>query len=55
MWSMQFARKPHLNRHMLTHTDEKPFLCEYCGTQFRLLANLNQHIKNNHCKENVIF
>ena len=32
----EFAQKSHLNRHMLTHTKEKPYKCNQCDKSFTL-------------------
>lgn len=34
-----------LKRHMLTHTGEKKFFCEFCGRGFSLDFNLKTHIR----------
>lgn len=30
-------------RHMMTHSDQKPFLCPDCGLAFKQLAQLKNH------------
>lgn len=42
-----FAEKTKLNRHMLTHTGERSFRCQFdgCSKAFSLEANLKSHIK----------
>jgi hypothetical protein len=34
----------HLQRHMRSHTDERPFLCTICGMAFRLKHHLKEHL-----------
>jgi len=52
-----FASKRNVQRHMLTHTGEKPWMCEYCFKRFRQKAHLDQHVnihkglKNFTCQE----
>ena len=39
----EFTTKTSLARHEITHTDEKPFLCEICGKRFNRKGNLATH------------
>lgn len=39
-----FSRGCHLRRHMITHTKERPYSCEYCGNGFRRHEHLRNHI-----------
>lgn len=48
-----FVSKRNVQRHMLSHTGEKPWMCEYCFKRFRQKPHLEQHV-NIH-KGNFIF
>ncbi|XP_058811898.1 zinc finger protein 675-like [Topomyia yanbarensis] len=38
-----FTAKNSLERHMLLHTNEKPYTCDQCGMSFRRLLNMRHH------------
>lgn len=40
-----FARKADLKRHILTHTQERPFKCNHCGKGFNQQYGLTQHLR----------
>ena len=40
-----FVRKAHLQRHALSHSDERPFSCSSCSSSFKVLSNLRKHEK----------
>ena len=39
-----FVSKRNVQRHMLSHTGEKPWMCEYCFKRFRQKPHLEQHV-----------
>lgn len=43
-----FVRKYDLKRHMMTHTNSKPFSCQLCSEKFRNKSGLAQHITTAH-------
>ena len=46
--SKRFLSPSHLNRHLLTHTREKPCLCSECGQQFSQSSSLERHERTKH-------
>lgn len=40
-----FANRDHLNRHVRTHTKEKPYQCTSCEMRFSMVQNLRRHEK----------
>ena len=40
-----FKKPSTLKRHLITHTDSKPFVCTYCGRGFNVKHNLVRHNK----------
>ncbi|KAI5481544.1 zinc finger, C2H2-type domain containing protein [Pseudohyphozyma bogoriensis] len=41
----KFARPSALATHILSHTKEKPFVCEVCERGFAVMSNLRRHMK----------
>jgi len=39
-----FKRKYHLDRHMLSHSDWKPFSCQVCGQGYKRREKLDRHL-----------
>ena len=43
-----FKRKSHLDRHMKSHSDERPFSCDICGVKFKHSKDIVRHKLENH-------
>ncbi|KAL1479548.1 hypothetical protein MTO96_051743 [Rhipicephalus appendiculatus] len=43
-----FARKDVMQRHMLSHTGERPYTCRVCGDVFTQRASARRHEKSSH-------
>lgn len=41
-----FRRKAYLQKHMNSHSDDRPYPCQYCGKVFRSLTNRAKHVLN---------
>ncbi|KAH6686510.1 chorion transcription factor Cf2 [Verticillium dahliae] len=41
----EFTRHHNLKSHLLTHSQEKPFICQQCDSRFRRLHDLKRHSK----------
>ncbi|KAJ5082063.1 hypothetical protein N7532_011106 [Penicillium argentinense] len=41
----EFTRQHNLKSHLLTHSQEKPFVCQTCQSRFRRLHDLKRHSK----------
>ncbi|KAI8442063.1 hypothetical protein MSG28_005702 [Choristoneura fumiferana] len=43
MCGVQFSDNCNLKRHMLRHTNEKPYCCAGCGNRYKQLASMKRH------------
>lgn len=43
--STEFTRHHNLKSHLLTHSQEKPYVCQTCNSRFRRLHDLKRHTK----------
>ncbi|XP_052253409.1 zinc finger protein 236-like isoform X3 [Dreissena polymorpha] len=43
-----FPKPSDLKRHMMCHTGEKPFRCQYCCKPFRAKSSMHYHLKASH-------
>ena len=41
----KFSRKQQLKNHLLTHSSERPHMCEICSLTFKSVVGLNRHMK----------
>jgi len=46
----KFHMKPALTRHLLVHSDERPWKCKHCSSEFKRRDCLMDHIKRSHEK-----
>lgn len=48
-----FRRKTYLQKHMNSHSNDRPYPCQYCGKVFRSLTNRAKHVLNHAVGSNM--
>lgn len=48
-----FTRRPHLQEHMILHTQDRPFKCSYCDEFFKSRFARLKHQEKYHLGENL--
>ena len=46
-----FASPYNVRRHQLTHSDERPYACQYCNKAFKEKSSLTKHVKRVHLEK----
>ena len=53
MCDFRTSEKSHLTRHMITHSEEKPYPCSKCHLNFKTMDNLRKHEYHVHTHSEV--